>query len=172
MTLAELNRLDRAQFVKALGGIYEHSPWVAEQAWLRRPFATIDELHAAMKDSVASAGHPQQLALIRAHPDLAGKAMLRRELTVNSTLEQRGAGLDQCSAEELARLNALNAQYKEKFAFPFVLAVKGLDRATIIAAFERRVGNDAHVEFVECLQQIDKIAGSRLAARFSEDPDQ
>ena len=167
MTLAELNRLDRAQFVKALGGIYEHSPWVAEEIWSRRPFGTIDDLHAAMKDAVARAGHERQLALIRAHPDLAGKALLRRELTTDSTREQRGAGLDQCSAEEVARLNELNTQYKQKFVFPFVLAVKGYDRAAIVAAFEQRLGNDVDVEFAECLRQIDKIAGFRLADQIS-----
>ena len=171
MTLTELNRLDRADFVNALGSIYEHSPWVAEEAWSRRPFATIDDLHAAMKDAVARAGHERQLALIRAHPDLAGKALPRLELTTQSRREQRGAGLDQCSMEELARLNELNTQYKQKFAFPFVLAVKGYDRAAIIAAFERRVANDVDVEFAECLRQIDKIAGFRLADRFSGSQD-
>ncbi|HEY4139489.1 MAG TPA: 2-oxo-4-hydroxy-4-carboxy-5-ureidoimidazoline decarboxylase [Casimicrobiaceae bacterium] len=167
MTLAELNRFDRAQFVAALGGIYEHSPWIPELAWQRRPFATIEALHAAMSDAVARAGMKRQLALIRAHPELAGKAMIQRALTADSTSEQSGARLTQCSPEEFARLRELNARYSAKFGFPFILAVKGYDRSGVIAEFARRVDNDPDTEFAECLRQIDKIARLRLDAQLT-----
>ena len=167
MTLAELNRLDQAGFVGALEGIYEHSPWVPERAWTQRPFASVAELHATMADVVASAGKERQLALIRAHPELAGKAMVQRSLTADSTAEQSGAGLTQCSPDEFAQLQDLNARYNTKFGFPFILAVKGYDRRGVIAEFARRVRNVADVEFAECLRQIDKIAMLRLATQIT-----
>ena len=164
MTLAELNRLDRAQFVAALSGIYEHSLWIPGEAWPRKPFATIDELHTAMAAVVAQAGPERQLTLIRAHPELAGKAMVRGALTADSATEQSGAGLTQCTPQEFARLQDLNARYNAKFGFPFILAVKGYDRAGVIAEFSRRIDNDLDAEFAECLRQIDKIARLRLDA--------
>ena len=127
MTLAELNAADRAGFVAALGEIFEHSPWVAERAFDDRPFASVGALHAAMVAAMRAAAESEQLALIRAHPELAGRAMVRAELTADSTREQSGAGLTQCSPDELAQLRSLNARYNEKFGFPFILAVKGLD---------------------------------------------
>ena len=166
MRISDLNRLDHAQFVAALAGIYERSPWVPERAWSRRPFASIDHLHAALKAVVAAAGKDEQLALIRAHPELAGKAMSEGSLTADSTAEQSNAGLTHCSSEELARLHELNARYNEKFTFPFILAVKGYDRAGVIAEFARRVDNDKAAEFAECLRQIDKIARLRLEAQI------
>jgi 2-oxo-4-hydroxy-4-carboxy-5-ureidoimidazoline decarboxylase len=162
MTLGELNRLDRAAFVAALRGIYEHSPWIPEQAWSRRPFATLEELHAAMANVVARAGRQRQLELVRAHPELAGKAMVGGALTADSTVEQSGAGLTQCSPSEFAQLQDLNARYNAKFGFPFILAVKGYDRRGVIQEFARRIDNDRDAEFAECLRQIDKIARSRL----------
>jgi OHCU decarboxylase len=113
---------------------------------------------------VARAGPDAQLALIRAHPELAGKAMVRKTLTADSTSEQSGAGLTQCSPEELARLTALNERYNARFGFPFVLAVKGHDRASVIAEFARRVESDRDTEFAENLRQIDRIARLRLDA--------
>ncbi|TMH69692.1 MAG: 2-oxo-4-hydroxy-4-carboxy-5-ureidoimidazoline decarboxylase [Betaproteobacteria bacterium] len=164
MTLADLNRLDQAQFVAALAGIYEHSPWVPERAWSRRPFVDINDLHAALAAVVAAAEKDEQLALIRAHPELAGKAMTDGSLTADSTAEQSRAGLMHCSPAELARLRELNARYNANFGFPFILAVKGYDRAGVIAEFARRVDNDAAEEFAENLRQIDKIARLRLDA--------
>jgi len=164
MTLDELNRMDARAFTAALGGIYEHSPWVAEAVAAGRPFATLDALRHAMADAVARAGHERQLALIRAHPELAGKAMVQKSLTTASTSEQSGAGLTQCSPEEYARLTDLNARYNARFGFPFILAVRGYDRAGVIAEFARRVGNDPAEEFAECLRQIDVIAARRLDA--------
>jgi 2-oxo-4-hydroxy-4-carboxy-5-ureidoimidazoline decarboxylase len=167
MTLDQLNQMDSRAFVATLGGIYEHSPWVAEGAWGRRPFASVDALHAAMSAAVAEAGEAKQLALIRAHPELAGKAMVRNEMTADSTSEQSGAGLTQCTPEELARLNDLNARYNAKFGFPFILAVKGYDRAGVIAEFARRLDNDRPTEFAASLRQIDRIARLRLDALFT-----
>jgi len=164
MTLADLNRMDRAQFVAALGGVVEHSPWVAEGAFAAHPFGSADALHAAMMRVIAGAGEARQLALIRAHPELAGKAAVRSALTADSAAEQSGAGLDCCSPAEFARLGELNARYDARFGFPFILAVKGYDRAGIIAEFARRVDNDRATEFAECLQQIARIARLRLAS--------
>jgi len=164
MTLSELNRLDQVQFVAALASIYEHSPWVPERAWSRRPFADIDDLHAALAAVVAGAAKDEQLALARAHPELAGKAMAAGSLTADSTAEQSGAGLTHCSSAELARLRELNARHNADFGFPFILAVSGYDRAGVIAEFARRADNDAAEEFAESLHQIDKIARFRLTA--------
>jgi 2-oxo-4-hydroxy-4-carboxy-5-ureidoimidazoline decarboxylase len=167
MTLDELNRMDARAFSETLGSIYEHSRWVAEHAFARRPFASVDALHAAMAGGVAEADEATKLALIRAHPELAGKAMARKELTADSTTEQSGAGLTQCSPEELARLTDLNARYNAKFGFPFILAVKGYDRAGVIREFARRLENNRAAEFAESLRQIDRIARLRLEALFA-----
>jgi 2-oxo-4-hydroxy-4-carboxy-5-ureidoimidazoline decarboxylase len=164
MTLAELNALPSAAFVAALGAVFEHSPWVAERALAARPFANVDALHAAMVAAVAAAGEAPQLALLRAHPELAGRAMIRNELTADSSQEQAGAGLTQCSPDEYARLQELNARYNAKFGFPFIVAVKGLDRAGILQRFAARVTNDRAVEFREALAQVARIARFRLEA--------
>ncbi|HEV8552899.1 MAG TPA: 2-oxo-4-hydroxy-4-carboxy-5-ureidoimidazoline decarboxylase [Casimicrobiaceae bacterium] len=164
MTLDELNARDRRGFVVALGGVFEDSPWVAEAAWPRHPFATLDALYRAMVDAVRGASEDTQLALIRAHPELAGKAAVRGQLTADSKAEQSGAGLTQCSPQELARLQELNRAYNTKFGFPFIIAVKGLDRAAIIARFAERLERDRATEFEEALQQIARIAWLRLEA--------
>ena len=164
MTLDDLNRADRGAFVAALSGIFEHSPWVAEAVADRRPFGSVDALHAAMVAAVGQGSAARQLALIRAHPELAGKAAIRGELTASSTAEQAGAGLASCSPEEYARLTELNARYNARFGFPFILAVKGHDRAGVIAAFERRVEGVPDDERAENLRQIARIARSRLDA--------
>ena len=168
MTLAELNARDRRGFVVALGGIFEDSPWVAEAAWPRHPFATLDALYRAMVDAVRAAAEDAQLALIRAHPELAGKAAVRGELTADSKAEQSGAGLNQCSPQEFARLQELNRAYNAKFGFPFIIAVKGLDRAAIIKRFTERLERDRAAEFEEALQQIARIAWLRLEALVEE----
>ncbi len=164
MTLDQLNRADRAAFVAALSGIFEHSPWVAEGVWALRPFADVAALHRAMLAVVDGAGEQRQLALLRAHPELAGRAAVRGELTAESTSEQSGAGLGACTREEFARLQELNARYNAKFGFPFILAVKGHDRAGIIGEFARRVEQDRAAEFAECLRQVAKITRFRLDA--------
>ena len=168
MTLWELNRLSAGAFVTALGHVFEHSPWVAERASKKRPFKSVDELHETMISAVWSAPQPSQMALLRAHPELAGKAAMRGELTTESTLEQSGAGLSHCSPEELARLTALNAAYNRKFGFPFILAVKGYDRAGILREFERRVERDPSIEFEEALKQVARITRFRLDALLGD----
>ena len=164
MNIADLNAMDRAAFVATLSGIFEHSPWVAEGACLARPVASVDALHAAMVAAVRNATAERQLALLRAHPELAGKAAIRGELTTDSASEQSGAGLNQCSLEEFARLTALNAAYNAKFGFPFILAVKGYDRAGILGEFARRVEHDRTTEFEIALAQVARIARFRLDA--------
>jgi 2-oxo-4-hydroxy-4-carboxy-5-ureidoimidazoline decarboxylase len=161
-TLAALNAMTQEEFTAALGAIFEHSPWVAQRAAAKRPFASVQELHAAMADAVRNAAEEERIALIRAHPELAGKAAVRGELTEESTREQKGAGLDRCSPEEFARLQHLNSSYNEKFGFPFVIAVKGHDRQSILDNFERRLGNERDAEARECIEQIIKIGGFRL----------
>jgi len=162
ITLAELNALPTGQFVSLLGGIFEHSPWVAEQAACARPFQDIDSLHRAMVERIAAAGPEAQMTLIRAHPELAGKAAIRGELTPESTSEQQGAGLDRCTPEEYNTLTALNQAYREKFGFPFILAVRGHDRQSVIREFRRRLALSPPEETAECLEQIYKIGRFRL----------
>lgn len=167
MTLSEVNALDRGAFVAALGGVFEHSPWVAAAVWSQRPFATVEALHAAMVMAVSDAAEETQLALIRAHPELAGKAAVRGELTAASLGEQSGAKLTDCSAAEFARLQTLNSAYNRKFGFPFILAVKGLDRGAIIGRFAARLERDRELEFREALKQITRITRLRLEAMFA-----
>jgi beta-ureidopropionase / N-carbamoyl-L-amino-acid hydrolase len=189
ISLQQLNVMPAAEFVSALSGIFERSPWVAERVAALRPFSSTLQLHEAMCDAVMQAGVYEQLALIRAHPELAGRAAVRGELTPESTREQKAAGLSACSPQEFERIQALNAAYSRAFGFPFVLAVKGHTPATVIAELERRVSNTAEHERVVALEQIGRIAGFRLAeyveesagrqcmamaeklARFSEQPD-
>ncbi len=162
ISISQVNEMGQNRFVSTLAEIFEHSPWVAEGAWASRPFATRQHLLEAMTAVVTGAGRELQLGLIRSHPDLAGKAAVVGELTAYSSNEQAGAGLDQCSAEEFERLQELNAQYKARFGFPFILAVKGLDRDAIIRAFESRLHHDEEQEFQLNLNQICTIAGFRL----------
>ena len=167
ITLDYLNSCDIVAFVNALRGIYEHSPWVAERAAARRPFVSITALKLAMQSGVRSASIDEQLELIRAHPELAGKAAIAGQLTKESSGEQAKAGLDQCSPEEFATLQKLNADYNTKFGFPFILAVKGprgkgLTRQEIIATFARRLKNHRKDELAENLRQIGRIAELRL----------
>ncbi len=168
MTLWEINRISSAAFTTALGGIFEHSPWVAERASGARPFASIPALHDAMMAAVRAAPEDMQLALIRAHPELAGKAAIRGELTADSTLEQTRAGLNQCSPDELARLTALNAAYSARFGFPFILAVKSYDREGVLSEFARRIERDREEEFEEALTQIGRITRFRLDALLAD----
>ncbi|WP_298012089.1 2-oxo-4-hydroxy-4-carboxy-5-ureidoimidazoline decarboxylase [uncultured Castellaniella sp.] len=167
MTLKELSALPQSEFSRKLGAIFEHSPWIPERAWNARPFADVAALHQAMVRVVRQADPAEQLALIAAHPELAGKEAAEGTLTHESTGEQRGAGLDQCSAEELQRLRALNARYRERFGFPFVIAVKGRNRYQIMDAIEERLHNDQEAEFATCLDQIEQIARFRLDAQFA-----
>jgi len=178
LTLDLLNQADHDTFCRLLAGVYEHSPWIAEGAWTRRPldgFATLAQLKRTLVEVVRAAPEAAQLDLIRAHPELAGKAMVARTLTAESTGEQRSAGLTDCSPEEFARLQQLNADYNARFGWPFILAVKGprgtgLSRQQIIDTFARRLSGTKEFEFAECLRNIHRIAEIRLNEKFGAEP--
>ncbi len=175
LSLEHLNTATRADFVALLDGVYEHSPWIAERAWAARPFASLAALKHALAQAVRSADREAQLGLIRAHPELAGKAMVAKTLTAESTHEQGRAGLTECTPQEFERIQRLNADYNARFGFPFVLAVRGprgtgLNRAQIIAAFERRIENHPDYEFAEALRAIHRIAEIRLDDKFGQSP--
>jgi N-carbamoyl-L-amino-acid hydrolase len=166
-TLSQLNTCDEAAFADTLRGIYEHSPWIAQRAAQQRPFATAAALKLALQAVVAAAAEDEQLRLIRAHPELAGKAAIAGQLTQESTQEQARSGLNLCSADEYATLHRLNAHYHGRFGFPFILAVKGPDgngltRQAIIETFTRRLKNQRADEMAECLRQIHRIAELRI----------
>lgn len=162
LSLDRINTCSGQEFVAALGAIFEHSPWVAEAVAGERPFASVDDLHAAMVAAIDRAGLEPQLALIRAHPDLAGKAALAGELTAESTSEQKGAGLDRLTPDEFQRFHTLNDAYKARFGFPFILAVRGHDKHSILASFERRLDHSQDEETAEALAQIARIGAFRL----------
>jgi beta-ureidopropionase / N-carbamoyl-L-amino-acid hydrolase len=176
LTLDQLNAASAAQFVALLGGTYEHSPWIAEAAAAQRPFASLVQLKWALAQAVRASGREKQLALLRAHPELAGKAMVSRTLTSESTNEQSKAGLTECTPAEFAKIQQLNADYNAKFGFPFILAVRGprglgLTKSEIIATFERRLGHHPDFELAECLRNVHRIAEIRLNDKFSVTPE-
>lgn len=157
--------LDRAAFVALHGRVYEHSPWIAEAACaagLRAEHDTVEGLHRTLAAIVDAAPRERQLALLRAHPDLAGRLAMRGALTAESTSEQASAGLDKCTPAEFQRFTELNDAYKRKFPFPFIMAVKGKSRGEILEAFERRMHHDADGEFRTALAEVHKIALIRL----------
>ena len=170
LDLTQLSGLDQAAFTEQLADIFEHSPWVPERAWAYRPFASLDALHQCMVTVVRHASAAEKQALIKAHPELAGKQAEAGTLTASSTREQRGAGLDQCSPEELLRLRALNARYMEKFDFPFIIAVKGRNRYQIMDAIEARLTRSPETEFQACLNEIAQIARFRLENLLNHAP--
>ncbi len=176
ITLEQFNTATPDDCAKWLDGGYEHSPWIAERACARRPFASLAQLKRAMVEVLREAGRDAQLRLIRAHPELAGKAMVSKTLTAESTHEQGQAGLTDCTPAEFAKIQQLNADYNAKFGFPFILAVRGprgtgLAKAEIIASFERRLAHLADDEMAECLRQIHRIAELRLADKFGHTPE-
>ncbi len=159
-----LSSASQSDFIACMNGIYEHSPWVAARAWFHRPFASLDALFSALQQTVASASLEEQLQLIRAHPELAGQEARSGTLTSASQQEQQGAGLDQCSADELAMLRDLNHTYRLHHGFPVIVAVKGLSRHDIISRIAARLGNDSNTEMRTCIEEIGKIARHRLHA--------
>ena len=176
LTLNQLNAASADEFSHLLDGTYEHSPWIAERAAAARPFATLAALKQAMVQGVREAGVDAQLALIRAHPELAGKAMVSQTLTAESTHEQGKAGLTNCTPDEFNRIQQLNADYNARFGFPFILAVRGprglgLGKAEIIATFARRLAHPVDFERDEALRHIHRIAEIRLADKFGEQPE-
>jgi allantoate deiminase/N-carbamoyl-L-amino-acid hydrolase len=160
LTLDALNRLDAAGFVDALGAVFEHSPWVAEQAWRNRPFASIDALHAAMERVVDIAHRDRKLALLNAHPELGADKIA----AAFSQQEQAAAGLTQANSADAARLRDLNRRYRDRFGFPFIVAVKGMSRDAIFTALEQRFGHEPETEFAAALAEVAKIARFRLEA--------
>jgi beta-ureidopropionase / N-carbamoyl-L-amino-acid hydrolase len=175
LSLEQLNHASKEDFTAWLDGTYEHSAWIAAKAWEKRPFASMATLKVALVEAVRHSGREAQLGLIRAHPELAGKAMVAKKLTAESTNEQGKAGLTACTPEEFAHIQYLNASYNQKFGFPFILAVRGprglgLNKQQIIAAFERRLNNHPDFEFAEALRNIHRIAEIRLDDKFGTQP--
>src|ERR1700759_483306 len=160
--MAPINAMDRAAFVVKFGGIFEKSPWVAEKAWEKRPFANLDDLHAAMVAVAKTAPATKQLALLQAHPDLAGKEAQAGTMTASSVAREASAGLNSLSAAELKELSSLNASSKAKFGFPFIIAVRMHTKEGIYFEFKRRLKNDTQAEFANDLQNVYIITRLRL----------
>ena len=163
------SRMGEAEFVAAFGDIFEHTPQVAQRAHQRGFSAqqdTADGMHAALVAVMREMSRAEKLALINAHPDLAGRLALSKELTADSTKEQGSAGLDKLTPDELTKFTTLNDAYKARFGFPFIMAVKGASKEAILAAFERRIAHDVDTEFAEALTQIERIALLRLKDRL------
>jgi 2-oxo-4-hydroxy-4-carboxy-5-ureidoimidazoline decarboxylase len=162
MNFARLNTMLRDDFVRFVGPVFEHSPWIAEAAWARRPFASMEVLHAALCEIVRAAGEEKQLALIRAHPDLVGKLALAGQLTKESTGEQASAGLDRLTAAEVELFQQNNAAYKTKFGFPFIICARLNKKEAILNGFKVRLQNSREQEIQAALGEIFKIAELRL----------
>jgi len=162
LDMASINAIDRTAFVQKFGGIFENSPWVAEQAWEKRPFATLEELHAAMVTVVKHAPAEKQLALLKSHPDLAGKEAQAGTMTASSVAEQASAGLNALSHDEMLRISDLNVAYKKKFGFPFIIAVRMHTKEGILFEFNRRLQNETQTEFANDLQNVYIITRLRL----------
>jgi 2-oxo-4-hydroxy-4-carboxy-5-ureidoimidazoline decarboxylase len=162
---------DRFTFVDMFGGVFEHSPWIAERAFdhgrIVEPLRA-ESVHGAMCAEFRAASHAERLEVLCAHPDLAGRLAIAGELTAESTSEQAGAGLDRLSADEHARFTELNSRYMRDFGFPFIIAVKGLNKDNILDAFESRIENDAAAEFETACAQVEKIAALRIASLLPE----
>jgi len=162
LTLARLNSMNQTGFTTALGFAFELSPWVVERAWSERPFASVEAMHDEMMEALQAASTADKLALIRAHPELAGKAAIAKQLTAESNAEQASAGLDKLTPEEFARFHELNTAYGQRFGFPFIIAVRLNDKASILAAMQARLANDEAAEIAEAITQIGLISKLRL----------
>jgi len=169
VTLADLNRASPADFAAAIGDAFELASWVAEAASAKRPFSTVTDLHAAMMGAVRAQPRDKQLAFLRQHPDLAGKAARAGAITEDSKSEQASVGLDALSDEEFARFHRLNDAYKAKFGFPFIVCVRRHTRDSILSQFERRLPNDLDAEFAAALQEVFYITRLRIAAKVTGD---
>lgn len=162
LSLKLLNSMNQTGFTTALGFAFELSPWVVERAWNARPFASVDAMHDAMMAVLDAATTADKLALIRAHPELASKAAIAKALTAESNAEQASAGLDKLTLEEFTRFHDLNAAYKARFGFPFIICVRLNDKASILAAMRARLSNDEATEIAEAIKQIGLISKLRL----------
>jgi beta-ureidopropionase / N-carbamoyl-L-amino-acid hydrolase len=175
VTLEQVNQASSKEALAMLGGLYEHSPWIAAKALQARPFHSLAHLKHTMTVVLSDAGKQAQIDLIRAHPELAGKAMVSQSLTEESSLEQTKAGLTQCTPDQLATIQALNAGYYTKFGFPFILSVRGprgtgLSKQQIISTFERRLNNHPDFELAECLRNIHRVVELRINDKFGAEP--
>jgi 2-oxo-4-hydroxy-4-carboxy-5-ureidoimidazoline decarboxylase len=168
LTVKEVEGLDEEAFVRRFGGVYEHSPWAAREAWRRRPFVDFDGLAGAFAAAVRDASDDARLALVRAHPELGGREARDGDLTAESAAEQAGAGLDRLADDAAQRLQALNHAYREKFGFPLVIAVRGQDTPAILARAQARLDNSPEEELANALDQIDEIARLRLRELVSD----
>jgi 2-oxo-4-hydroxy-4-carboxy-5-ureidoimidazoline decarboxylase len=164
MEIAELNTLDQDSFVNEVGWVFEDSPWVAARAWFHRPFSTPESLHAAMTAEVESASEAEQVQLLRSHPDLGTRARIADA----SASEQARAGLDSLTTREFEHLQQLNSAYKDKFGFPFLLAVKGSTKSDIVRSLEQRISQPREIEFREALRQVYRMAEFRLRDMLEE----
>lgn len=162
ITLQELNVLGESEFVTLVGPVFEGSPWIAERTWSARPFDTVDDLHGSLCRSMYGANREEKLALIRAHPDLAGRAAREGTLTPESTVEQAGAGLDRLTDEEFTFLSLMNEEYRTRFELPFVICVGEHTKESILNEFATRLENDREREIETALAEICKIARLRL----------
>jgi OHCU decarboxylase len=168
ITLAAANSLEPEAFVAVFGPLFEGSPWIAAGTWPARPFGSLDELHQALCATMYAAPEERKVALIRAHPDLAGKAAIAGELTAESTREQAAAGLDRLSPDEFATFTRLNQAYRDAFEFPFVICVREQTKASILEGFAARLRNTRDQEIATALGEIAKIARLRLLDTVSE----
>jgi 2-oxo-4-hydroxy-4-carboxy-5-ureidoimidazoline decarboxylase len=164
---AEVNALDREAFAARFGGVFEHSPWVAERAWAARPFAGLNALHEAMVQAMRGGSEAEKTALLRAHPELAGREAKEGRLTAASTGEQKSAGLDRLDADEMRRLAEMNAAYRAKFGFPFIIAVRARTKDEILAEFARRLARAPAEERATALAEVETIARIRLERMFA-----
>ena len=169
LSLAEINRLAPAAFTQRFGALFEHSPWVAERAWSQRPFESVARLHEAMMRVVSEASEEEKLALVRSHPELAGREAQAGTLTPDSSGEQGRLGFSALSKAEFTRMAGINRAYREKFGFPCIVALRRhASRAGVMAEMERRLGNEAQTELANALEQIGHITRGRLAKIFGE----
>jgi OHCU decarboxylase len=167
-SMPDVNGWDQQNFVRILGPVFEHSPWIAENTWSKNPFATLAALHEALCTTVANSSEQQKLDLIRAHPDLVGRAALAGTLTSASTKEQASAGLDKLSAEEIAAFQKFNTAYHERFGFPFIICARLNKKEAILEGFRRRLNHSSEQEIQTALEEIGKIARFRLADLIQE----
>jgi OHCU decarboxylase len=161
-TIPEINSLSGGDFVRLLGGVFEHSPWIAEMTWVKRPFAGVEQLHGTMCDAVKMSSAEKQLALLRAHPDLVGRLAQENKLTKESVREQASAGLDRLTPDEVAEFQRFNAAYHERFGFPFIICARLNKKEAILAGFSRRLHHSREEEIKTALEEIYKIAELRL----------
>ena len=167
LPIKAVNAFDATAFAARFGDVAEDSPWIAEAACETRPFIDREAMVDAFSAAIRTAAHPQQLALLRAHPDLAGRAAVAGDVAAESRREQAGAGLDRLTVGEFVRFQDLNARYRERFGFPFILAVKGATKHAILAAFEARLDNDAETERATALANVERIVRFRIEARVA-----